>query len=156
MVPATVRAAAIAASVLSTSQLEEYGNVILNGYAITGPNTTGKLAWQYSQNGGPNITLPNVVNTRPALKGWTTNYQEYFTQLPPNAYGQVPGNPTGFEYTVHSFTAANAPRWAQAPVRFNQNQVLPTVPPLNNPAVIQYSFIHPVADSVNAPPIDYV
>jgi hypothetical protein len=31
---------------------------------------------------------------------------EYYTQLPPNAYGVNPGDPTMFEYDVHSFTAA--------------------------------------------------
>jgi hypothetical protein len=34
---------------------------------------------------------------------------QYYTQLPVNAYNQVPGNPTMFEYVVHSFTQATGP-----------------------------------------------
>jgi hypothetical protein len=39
------------------------------------------------------------------MKGWTTNYMEYYTQLQPNGYGVNPGDPTMFNYVVHSFTA---------------------------------------------------
>jgi hypothetical protein len=81
---------------------------------------------------------------------------QYYTQLPVNAYGQVPGNPTMFEYTVHSYSATGLPRWSQAPRRFFQNQVSAVTPPqnINNPQAIQYSFIYPVADNPVAPPID--
>jgi hypothetical protein len=45
----------------------------------------------------------------PAHRGWTNNYAEYYTRLPVNGYGQVPGNPTMFEYTVHSWTKPTGP-----------------------------------------------
>jgi hypothetical protein len=106
MIPRTVQMAAEVAAQFTALQLEDYGNIILNGYATTGPNTTGKLAWQYQETTTAPVPLPSVTSVQPALKGWTTNYYEYYTQLPPNAYNQVPGNPTMFEYTVHSFTQA--------------------------------------------------
>jgi hypothetical protein len=242
--------AAEVAAQFTTQQLEDYGNIILNGYATTGPNTTGKLAWQYQETTTAPVALPSVTSVQPALKGWTTNYQEYYTQLQPNGYNVNPGDPTMFEYNVHSFTAAtgpistlswvtpgtgytpgsytavsltggtgagatadivvvadpdplvigtvqsvtlvnpgtgytanqaltatfgggsgfyvlvseivptpgtgNQPRWAQAPRRFFQNQVSAVTPPqnINNPQAIAYSFIHPVADSLVAPPVD--
>jgi hypothetical protein len=37
-------------------------------------------------------------------RGWTNNYQEYYTQLQPNGYGVNPGDPTMFNYSVHSFS----------------------------------------------------
>ena len=156
MVPRTVRMAAEVAAQLTTSQLENYGNIILNGYATTGPNTAGKLAWQYQETTTAPAPLPSVTSVEPALKGWTTNYMQYYTQLPVNAYGQVPGNPTMFEYRVHSFASNGAPQWAQAPRRTYQNQVSAVTPPqnINNPQAIQYSFMHPVADNPVAPPID--
>jgi len=106
MIPRTVQAAKAVAATFTTPQLDAYGNIILNGYATTGPNTTGKLAWQYKETTGAPVPLPSVTSVQPALKGWTTNYMEYYTQLPPNAYGVNPGDPTMFEYDVHSFTAA--------------------------------------------------
>ena len=240
------------AAQLTATQLETYGNIILNGYSTTGPNTTGKLAWQYAETATAPAPLPVVTSYRPALKGWTTNYYDYYTQLPPNSYNQVPGNPTNFEYVVHSFSqptgpitvlggngtwltpgtgytpgtypnvaltggtgtgatanivvaadpdplvvgyvqkvilvnpgtgytagdalsatfgggsgftivvgtidpvdgTGNAPRWAQSPRRFYQNLVNPFVPPFVNQQAIQYSFIYPVADNPNEPPID--
>jgi hypothetical protein len=146
-------AAAVEAQFTSTD-LENYGNIILNGYATTGPNSTGKLAWQYKETLTPPVALPSVTSVQPALKGWTTNYQEYYTQLQPNGYGVNPGDPTMFEYTVHSFDATRAPKWAQPPHRFYQNQVAPSVPSNNNPQAIPYSFMYPVADSLVPPPID--
>jgi hypothetical protein len=101
--------AAEVAAQFTTTQLEDYGNIILNGYATTGPNTTGKLAWQYQETTTAPAPLPSVTSVEPTLKGWTTNYMQYYTQLPVNAYGQVPGNPTMFEYSVHSFTPLLAP-----------------------------------------------
>jgi hypothetical protein len=101
-------AAAVEAQFTSTD-LENYGNIILNGYATTGPNSTGKLAWQYKETLTPPVALPSVTSVQPALKGWTTNYMEYYTQLQPNGYGVNPGDPTMFEYNVHSFTEASGP-----------------------------------------------
>lgn len=109
MIPRTVRMAAEVAAQLTPTQLDDYGNVILNGYATTGANLSGKLAWQYAETLSAPIPLPTVTSVRPALKGWTTNYQEYFTRLQPNAYGTNPGTPTNFFYNVHSFTKATGP-----------------------------------------------
>jgi hypothetical protein len=101
-------AASVAAQLTST-ELADYGNIILNGYATTGPNSTGKLAWQYKETATAPVPLPSVTRVAPTLKGWTTNYMEYYTELPPNAYNQVPGNPTMFDYVVHSFTSGSGP-----------------------------------------------
>lgn len=109
MVPRTVQMAAAVAAQFTTSQLEDYGNIILNGYATTGPNSTGKLAWQYNETTSPPAPLPSVTTVRPALRGWTNNYQEYYTQLQPNGYGVNPGDPTMFEYAVHSYTQGTGP-----------------------------------------------
>jgi hypothetical protein len=106
MIPRTVQMAKEVATQLTAPQLEDYGNIILNGYLEVGPNSTGKLAWQYKETTGAPAPLPSVTSVNPALKGWTTNYTEYYTQLPPNGYGVDPGDPTMFEYDVHSFTAA--------------------------------------------------
>lgn len=105
MIPRTAKMAKEVAARLTTPQELDFGNVILNGYATTGANTTGKMSWAWPDSPLlPAVPLPSVTSVRPALKGWTTNYQEYFTQLQPNGYGVDPGDPTMFEYTVHSFT----------------------------------------------------
>ena len=179
MNPRTVEMAAIVAASFTSTQLEEYGNIILNGYpsttlavsaagaigaiaAITisdsGSNyvdgtyprvylssATGTFAYAtvvVSSNavasasittggrgfavgdvitlGGIPSTTPGTVATltvdsvdqysvRPAAKGWTTNYDEYYTKLPVNDYGVNPGDPTGFYYNVHSYTQPNGP-----------------------------------------------
>jgi hypothetical protein len=145
--------AAEVATQFTSTQLEDYGNIILNGYLTTGPNTANKKAWQYKETTTAPVNLPSLTSVTLALKGWTTNYQEYYTQLPPNAYGVNPGDPTMFEYTVHSFDPTNQPRWAQCPRRFFQNQVADFVPPTANQQAIQYSFIYPVADNLAPPPI---
>jgi hypothetical protein len=103
MVPRTVQMAKEVANLLTSTQLENYGNIILNGYATTEPNTAGKLAWQYKETTTAPVPLPNVVSVQPALRGWTTNYYEYYTKLQPNGYGVNPGDPTMFEYQVHSY-----------------------------------------------------
>jgi hypothetical protein len=247
MIPRTVMMAKVVENMFSSTELDQYGNIILNGYASTVPNSTGKLAWQYQQTTTAPVPLPSLQVFRPALKGWTTNYMEYFTKPNPPDYPVNPGDPTMFSYVVHSYgpvtgeitafgsisggsgytpgtytgvnlvgngtgatadivvgasgevtsvtlvaggtgyvqwesvtanavdiggtgsgfyvyiaaitpLAGGAPQWAQCPRRFNQNQVLPTDqgPTVNNPAAIQYSFIYPVADSPNPPPIDAV
>jgi hypothetical protein len=109
MIPRVAKMAAEVAAQFTTTQLEDYGNIILNGYATTGPNSTGKLAWQYKETTTAPVPLPSVTSYQPALKGWTTNYQEYYTQLQPNGYGVNPGDPTMFEYNVHSFTPQTGP-----------------------------------------------
>jgi len=158
MIPRTVQMAKEVASIFSSTDLENYGNIILNGYATSGPNTTGQLAWQYKETTTAPVPLPSLVSYRPALKGWTTNYMEYFTRADSPAYPVYPGAPTMFEYVVHSYTTGNAPQWAQPPHRFYQNQVSAVTPPqnVNNPQVIQYSFVYPVVDNPTPPPIDYV
>jgi len=249
MIPRTVNMAAAVAAQFTPTELEDYGNIILNGYNTTVPNTTNVKAWQYKETSGAPVDLPDLVESRPAFKGWTTNYMQYYTELPVNAYSQVPGNPTMFDYTVHSFTPQNgpiktlswvtpgtgytpgtytgvaltggsgasatanivvepdpdplvvgrvksvilvnpgtgyeqndslsavipggtgfsvlvysivpdpatggAPRWSQSPQRLFQLQVSSVTPPqyVNNREVIQYSFIHPVADNPVSPPI---
>ena len=55
------------------------------------------------------VSFVNESGVTPALKGWTNNYQEYYTQLQPNGYGVNPGDPTMFEYDVHSFTPYEGP-----------------------------------------------
>jgi hypothetical protein len=98
--------AAEVASTLTVPQLEDYGNIILNGYLESVPNTTNKKAWQYKETLTPPVNLPSLTQITPSLKGWTNNYQEYYTQLQPNDYDVDPGDPTMFEYDVHSYTQA--------------------------------------------------
>jgi hypothetical protein len=67
----------------------------------------------------------------------------------------IPGG-SGFSATVTNTNPTTFnPRWAQVPHRFNQFAVSNTTPPqyVNNPSVIQYSFMYPVADSITPPPI---
>ena len=104
MVPRTVQMAAEVAATFTPTQLEDYGNIILNGYLELVPNTTNKKAWQYAETATAPVNLPSLTQVTPALKGWTTNYMQYYTQLPVNGYYQLPGNPTMFDYTVHSYT----------------------------------------------------
>lgn len=108
MIPRTVRMAAEVAAQFSTLDLQTYGNVFLNGYLSTVPNTVNKKAWQYKETLAAPVNLPSLSLVRPVLKGWTTNYIEYYTQLQPNGYGVNPGDPTMFEYTVHSFVPSQA------------------------------------------------
>ncbi len=92
MIPRTVQMAKEVASQLSSVEVENFGNIILNGYPTT---ATGKTGWPY------------VIN--PVLKGWTTNYSEYYTNQQPNGYGVNPGDPTSFSYSVHSWTQQTGP-----------------------------------------------
>ena len=69
------------------------------------------------------------------------------------------GPGTGSTVAVTSVNVANPagqPQWSQPPHRYNQQQVAVITPPqnINNPAVIQYSFLYPVADNPVPPPID--
>jgi hypothetical protein len=148
-----VTIAKLIASTFTSTQLSDYGNVILNGYATVVANTTSKKAWQYAQTTTAPVNLPSLTLYTPIMKGWSTNYAEYYTQLPVNAYGTNPGDPTMFEYSVHSFSSTNAPKWAQPPHRAYQNTVAAFVAPNNNSQAIQYSFIYPKADSLVAPPV---
>lgn len=155
MVPRVVQMSAEVAATFTPTQLEDYGNIILNGYATTGPNTVGKKAWQYKETLTPPVDLPSLTSVRPALKGWTNNYQEYYTQLPPNSYGVNSGDPTMFNYTVHSYDSAGNSKWAQAPRRLINATVSPFVPPSTNQQAIQYSAIlYPVSDNPLPPPVD--
>jgi hypothetical protein len=96
--------AAEVASTFTPTELDSLGNIIYNGYAITGANTTNEKAWQYKETNTAPVNLPSLTSYTPAMKGWSTNYMEYYTQLQPNGYGVNPGDPTMFNYTVHSFT----------------------------------------------------
>ena len=104
MVPRTVQMAAEVAATFTPTQLEDYGNIILNGYLESVPNTTNKKAWQYQETAAAPVNLPSLTQVAPALKGWTTNYQEFYTQLQPNGYNVNPGDPTGFTFFSHSFS----------------------------------------------------
>lgn len=108
MIPRTVLMAQEVAAQLSSNQIDEFGNVILNGYLSVIPNTINKKAWQYSETTTAPANLPSLSAVQPALKGWTTNYMEYYTRLQPNGYGVNPGDPTMFEYNVHSFVPSKA------------------------------------------------
>jgi hypothetical protein len=155
MVPRAVLAAQAVAATLTPTELSNYGNILFNGVVDSVPNTAGKLAFQYKETLTAPIVLPSLTQATPALKGWTNNAPDYFTQLPINAYGQVPGIPTQFEYTVRSFdgfytmvsptqkvyTPTGDPRWGQ---RHNRQ------------SVATGSFLYPVADRTAAPPIDIV
>jgi hypothetical protein len=99
--------AAEVAATFTPTQLEDYGNIILNGYLESVPNTTNKKAWQYQETATAPINLPSLSQVTPVLKGWTTNYQEYYTQLQPNGYNVNPGDPTMFAYSAHSYTVAS-------------------------------------------------
>lgn len=155
MVPRSVLAAQAVAATLTPTELNNYGNIIFNGTVESVPNTAGKLAFQYKETLTIPVVLPSLSQATPALKGWTNNSPDYFTQLPVNAYGQVPGIPTQFEYTVRSFdgfytmvtptqkiyTVIGDPRWGQRHKR---------------QSVGTGSFLYPVADNTNQPPIDIV
>jgi hypothetical protein len=155
MIPRVVQMAKEVSSVFSDATEKELGNVIYNGYVTVVPNTVNKKAWQYKETLTAPVDLPSLTVRTPAMKGWTNNYQEYFTQLGPvPGYDVTSGDPTMFEYSVHSFLPSGAPKWAQPPHRRSQLQVLPFTPPNYNPAAIQYSGLYPVADNPVPPPID--
>ena len=71
----------------------------------------------------------------------------------------IPGG-TGFYVPVSSIVPTpglgGAPRWARPIHRFNQNQVSPFVPPTPDQEAIQYSYLYPVQDTTDQPPIDSV
>jgi hypothetical protein len=48
------------------------------------------------------VASVNQNNRRPAMKGWTTNYMEYYTR-PQAGYSFEPGSPTMFSTSLHSF-----------------------------------------------------
>ena len=102
MIPRTVQMAAAVESLFTAPELEDYGNIILSGYATTVPNTINKKAWQYKETLTPPVNLPSLVQYRPALKGWTTNYMEYYTRAQAG-YSFEPGDPTMFSTSLHSF-----------------------------------------------------
>jgi hypothetical protein len=70
------------ASVLSPTQLAQYGNIL-----------------------------------GPFYKSWQNNYMQYYTQLQPNGYGVNPGDPTMFDYAVHSFTPQKGVVTSLGPIR---------------------------------------
>ena len=105
MIPRTVQVAKEVAATFTAPQLKALGNVIYNGYATTGPNTANKKGWQYKETAAAPVNLPSVTDYTPVMLGWTTNYMQYYTQLGPvPGYDTTAGDPTMFDYTVHSFT----------------------------------------------------
>jgi len=95
-----------------------YGTVVVSGNAVTSVTVnTGGINYLVGSTvtpavpGGTGATITvNTVNTRqtnPALKGWTTNYYEYYTRNEGPDYNINPGDPTMFEYVVHSFEVPN-------------------------------------------------
>ncbi len=107
MVPRTVNMAAAVKAAFTAAQEKALGNVIFNGYIDVVANTINKKAWQYKETNTAPVNLPALSIYRPYLKGWTTNYMEYYTQLGPvPGYDTTSGDPTNFEYVVHSFTPA--------------------------------------------------
>jgi hypothetical protein len=180
MIPRTVQMAQAVSALFTPTELDDYGNIILNGYvtdtpAVSAVGTVGSIAnitvsspgtgyvngtykaylgggqgmFAYAEivvsggavsgatllTGGQNyvagsIVTPaipggtgaeisvddvNVRNVRPALKGWTTNYYEYYTRKDAPAYNVNPGDPTMFEYVVHSFVPPNGSITALSP-----------------------------------------
>lgn len=110
MIPRTVQMAKEVSAQFSTATEKALGNIIYNGYLTVVPNTVNKKRWQYKETLTAPLNLPSLTERTPLLKGWTTNYQEYFTQLGPvTGYGVTSGDPTMFEFTVHSFTPATGP-----------------------------------------------
>ena len=107
MIPRTVTMAKSVASIFNATELNDYGNIILNGYATTGPNTINQKAWQYPETTTAPVNLPSLTSYRPALKGWSTNSLGYYTRTGSGNYFVEPGTPTPSEYTVHSFTIAS-------------------------------------------------
>ena len=106
MIPRTVQMAKEVAATFTAPQLLSLGNIIYNGLVEAAPNTLNKRAWKYKETTGAAAVLPSVPQITPALKGWTTNYMQYYTQLGPvPVYGTTSGDPTMFDYVVHSFTA---------------------------------------------------
>jgi hypothetical protein len=74
------------------------GQVItLGGIPRTAPGTAATVT----------VATVNTNSYRPAIKGWTTNYSSYYTEIPPNPApydATYPGmDAGGFEYIVHSF-----------------------------------------------------
>ena len=105
MIPRTVQMAKEVAATFTAPQLKALGNIIYNGYATTGANTANKKGWQYKETAAAPVNLPSVTSYTPVLLGWTTNYMEYYTQLGPvPVYDTTSGDPTMFNYVVHSFT----------------------------------------------------
>jgi len=121
------------AAQFTPAQLSNYGNVLLNGYLSVVPNSSGKKAWKYKETSGAAAALPSLTNVRPALKGWTTNYYDYYTEVPPNGYNVNPGDPTMFEYDVHSFAQPNGTISGLGPIRGGYGYT--TGPFTNVPAV---------------------
>lgn len=180
MIPRTVQMAQAVSAAFTPTELDNYGNIILNGYvtntaAVATPGAVGAISsitlatggsgyvngtykaylggeqgmFGYAEvvvagntvttvtllTGGQNyvagstvtpaipggtgatITVDdvNIRNIRPALKGWTTNYYEYYTRNDGPTYNINPGDPTMFEYVVHSFVPPNGSITTLAP-----------------------------------------
>jgi hypothetical protein len=73
-----------------------------------------------------------------------------------NLTASIPGG-SGFISVVTTVTVnpttGGEPAWAQAPRRFFQNQVADFVPPNDNQQAIAYSFMYPVGNNPDSPPI---
>ena len=111
MIPRTVKMAQAVAAQFTSTELETYGNIIYNGTDDAVANTPGTLGWAWADSPLlPAVPLPTLSQRTPALRGWTTNYMEYFTRPGSGTFAyQQPGDPTMFEYSVHSFTPFQGP-----------------------------------------------
>jgi hypothetical protein len=64
MIPRVVQMAAEVAATFTPPQLDDYGNIILNGYLESVPNTINKKAWQYKETLTPPIDLPSLTQIK--------------------------------------------------------------------------------------------
>lgn len=129
---------------------------IVDGTGYTPGTYTGVATT--TSGSGTGATLDVTVAADGTISSWALNAPgdgyAYGDSVVPTGIG--PG--VGFEPLVTAVVPGpgGAPKWAQAPRRFNQNQVSTFTPPNINQQAIQYSFMYPVADRVTPPPIGYV
>jgi hypothetical protein len=108
---------------------------------------------------GINATVDFSIDANGYLVSFSVNNPgtgySYNEALTPDNVGQGGTEPIIFHVTEIDAVNGGASKWAQAPRRFNQQSVSDVTLPQyeNNPAVIQYSFLYPIADRVEAPPI---
>ena len=69
MIPRTVLMAQEVAAQFTPTELDDYGNIILNGYQSIIPNIVNKKAWQYSGTLTAPVNLPSLLETSPARRG---------------------------------------------------------------------------------------
>ena len=115
MIPRTAQMAKVVENILSTSEIDDYGNIILNGYATTGPNTANIKAWQYHETTTAPVNLPSITTYQPMLRGWTTNYMSYFTR-PESGYSLYTGQENPLLFDIWNFYQTPGAVGATGPV----------------------------------------